>query len=69
MDEVAIITRQCPFCKKDHSVPVPKAAYLKWQKGELLIQNAFPDLNADEREILQSGTCTKCWDAMFPEEF
>ena len=35
-----------------------------WQAGEL-IQNAMPNLDADSREQLISGTCPKCWDEMF----
>ena len=33
-----------------------------------MIQNAFPFLNADEREFLMTGTTPSEWDAMFPDE-
>ena len=33
-----------------------------------LIQDAFPNMSADHREMLISGTCPVCWDKMFPEE-
>lgn len=29
--------------------------YLRWLDGELMIQEALPDLNVDQREILLSG--------------
>ena len=32
-----------------------------------LIQDAFPSLDADERELLISQTCSDCWDKTFPE--
>ena len=32
------------------------------------IQIAFPDLTADQREILISGICPECWDKIFPPE-
>jgi hypothetical protein len=43
---------------------VPEEGFHNWQGGEL-IQNALPELTADERELLISGTCPSCWDRMF----
>jgi hypothetical protein len=57
----------CPFCGKDHFITVSFEDYEKWQAGEL-IQNAFPYLSADEREMLKTGICPSCWDKMFPPE-
>ena len=37
------------------------------QRGEL-IQEALPELSADQRELLISGTCPKCWDELFPPD-
>jgi len=37
------------------SVIVNKKRLEKWRKGELLAQEAFPELSADEREFLISG--------------
>ncbi len=42
--------------------------FFKWQEGELA-QNAFPYLSADEREMLISGVCPKCWAKTFGEEY
>jgi hypothetical protein len=36
----------------------------RWVNGEL-IQNCFPHLNADEREILMTGIDAQAWEAMF----
>jgi hypothetical protein len=33
----------------------------------MLIQKAMPYLTADEREMFISGTCSDCWDKLFPE--
>jgi len=27
----------------------------------MLVQNAFPDFDADQREIVKTGICSKCW--------
>jgi hypothetical protein len=36
----------------------------RWINGEL-IQNAFPYLNADQREILKTGIDSESWEEMF----
>jgi hypothetical protein len=37
--------------------------FQKWLDGEL-IQNAFPMLNADQREFIMTGITPKEWDSM-----
>lgn len=61
--EVEIITA-CPFCGQAHSVFANERDYLDWQEGEL-VQNAFPYLSADDREMLISGCCPSCWKKTF----
>ena len=58
------IKRICPLCKKENSVTVEKRDYERWRAGTL-IQNAFPYLKPDEREILKSGICNSCWGKIF----
>ena len=41
--------------------------YKCWERGELMIQEALPELTADEREQLMSGINQKRWDEMFKE--
>ena len=38
-----------------------------WLNGAL-IQNAMPNLNADEREFIMTGITPNEWDAMFGED-
>ncbi len=38
-------------------------AYARWKAGEL-VQNAFPNLTADEREFLMTGSTAEEWDAL-----
>jgi hypothetical protein len=33
----------------------------------MLIQDAFPELNKDEREMILSGICAKCYEFEFSE--
>lgn len=64
--EYKIIT-SCPFCGHAHGVFVNVADYLDWQDGAL-VQDAFPYLSANKRELLISGCCSQCWNKMFSSE-
>ena len=64
--EVTIITR-CPFCGHANEVEVNEMDYLDWQDG-MLVQDAFPYLSANEREMLVSGICPACWASTFGSE-
>lgn len=57
----------CPFCGSTNFISVYDADYIDWQNGAL-VQDAFPYLDADDREMLISGICPSCWEAMFPDE-
>lgn len=61
--EYKIITT-CPFCGHAHDVFVSEADYWDWQDGAL-VQDAFPYLSANDRELLISGCCSQCWDKYF----
>lgn len=56
--------KPCPMCGKGSTVEVSEEGFNKWRKGEL-IQNAFPELKSDERELLITGTHSECWDKLF----
>ena len=55
----------CPFCGRVSEVDVYEEDYYAWNSGNKLVQDAFPYLSADEREMLISGICPSCWDSMF----
>lgn len=57
----------CGLCHTDKSVVVPTSGYNQLARGEL-IQVALPDVSADDRELMISGTCGTCWKKMFPDE-
>ena len=54
----------CAYCLEVHTFECDTKGVVAWQAGEL-IQNALPELSADERELLISGTCGPCFDKMF----
>lgn len=57
----------CVFCHTSAEVEVPVDAFHRWQNGELA-QRAFPEMPAENREMLITGTHPKCWDDAFAEE-
>ena len=61
--EVCVVTA-CPFCGHGNEVEVNESDYWDWQDGKL-VQDAFPYLSADEREMLISGVCPTCWENTF----
>lgn len=53
---------KCPLCGTEYEMNMTDEQYNKYIEGEDNIQNIFPDWPADEREMLISGICGKCWD-------
>ena len=62
-----VVAVPCRCCNEVTKLKVDFEQFTKWQQGEL-IQNALPELNADQRELLISGTCPTCWDEMCPSD-
>ena len=55
---------KCHDCGETFTLEIELADFKRWLGGEKA-QNAFPYLSADERELIISGTCGKCFDALF----
>lgn len=60
MDKMKVECK-CPFCGNINSVELEESQWWNWQLGQH-IQDAAPDLSPEEREMLISGICPKCWD-------
>lgn len=58
------VTRTSPFTGKVHTleIPVTHDQIVAWQNGAL-IQDAMPNLTADEREFVKTGVTPEEWDA------
>ena len=66
-NDLIVLIRKCPRCGKEHSITANKKALRQgitdtWLGA--LVQNAFPSFSADEREMLITGICSKCWSNM-----
>ncbi len=63
------IVRRCPFTGKvkKMDLPITEGQISRWESG-VLIQDAFPNLDADQREFIKTGITPEVWDAMFAGE-
>ena len=63
------VTKFSPISMKDHSreIPVTQEHLDAWKSGEL-IQNAMPNISADDREFLMTGITPEEWDTHFSDE-
>lgn len=61
------ITRTCPFTGNVNTleINVTQEQLNSWQNGHLLIQDAMPNLSADEREFIKTGITSEQWENLF----
>ena len=55
----------CPFCSKWSKVRITKEKFERYAEGKEKVQDIFPELSADDREILISGICLDCQKKVF----
>lgn len=62
-----IIERKSPLTGNlnQMDLPVTQAQIDRWQNSDQLIQDAFPNLNAEQREFLMTGYTQEDWDTIF----
>jgi hypothetical protein len=64
----SILCPKCMVCGRQVILEVSHEGYDLWAGGAL-VQKAFPELSAPERELLITGTHPACWDRLFgPDE-
>ena len=60
-------------CGATAEITVDQTDFNRWKDDGVLIQDAFPYLNADDRELIMSTRhfgfwmCPTCWDKTFDE--
>lgn len=54
--------------KRTLEIPITEAQYFQWETGGALIQDAAPNLSADEREFIMTGVTSEEWEAEFPDD-
>jgi hypothetical protein len=55
---------QCRMCQQCHVIVVAENDFTAWRDGKF-VQDAFPYLSKEDRELLVSQTCNECWYEMF----
>ena len=58
----------CRDCGKIYEIPVSQSRIDEWYSKGTFAQDEFPELTADQRELLISGICPNCWNKLFPPE-
>lgn len=66
MNATRPVAVSCRLCGDIQTLQLSYDGEKRWRSGEL-IQDALPELTVDERELLISGTCEKCWNKLFPD--
>ena len=58
-------TINCFHCGETNIIQLDFMSYMRWYNGDGLIQDIWPNLDADQRELIMTGTHPDCWNAMF----
>jgi len=61
------INKSCVMCGTNYDINVNSEDFIAWKQGAF-IQDVMGYLTADERELLISGVCGTCFNAMYGEE-
>ena len=64
---VHVTTPECTVCGSTSEMFLNKTDLQSWWEGSY-IQDAFPYLTADERELLITGIHPHCWDIIFGDD-
>lgn len=70
IEETVTLHTKCKCCKQPHSLTVNRKDLINWLESgqEELIQNVFPEISSDDRELFFiSNICGDCFDKMFEE--
>lgn len=67
VDSEVHFVRVCQVTDMVYRIVVDPADVRRWQQGEL-IQEVWPTMSSDDREILMSGFTPDEWDMLFSEE-
>lgn len=65
--DVEYYRNECYYCHEQNVIIVNINDLTFWQSGEF-IQDAFPYLNVNQRELIKTGIHPECWDKMFGNE-
>ncbi len=61
--EFVKVTVPCMTCKREFSITLPSQGLRDYKFGKLM-QQCFPNLDGNMRELLITGICGECFDLM-----
>lgn len=67
-EHFAIQCPPCPVCGIRALLEVDEDRFTKWLVLRYDVQVAFPEFDADQRELMITGTHAHCWQTMFGGE-
>lgn len=67
-DQVVITTRACVVCSETTNIAVDAVKAQQWRSKSAHVQEIWPHVSADHRELAITGTHPACWTALFGEE-
>ena len=56
---------QCRICGRPVKINMYPSDVERYNTSQIKVQDAFPYLSADEREMILSNTCGDCWTRLF----
>ncbi|MGH2612469.1 MAG: hypothetical protein ACRDFB_05410 [Rhabdochlamydiaceae bacterium] len=62
------VTQTCVKCKNPVEIDITPEQIKDWLNSGKIIQDCFPNLPASEREILLSGLCGECFEALWKDQ-
>lgn len=62
-----VLCPKCTVCGNQSVMRVPYEGVEAYRAGAF-VQDAFPTLTRDEREVIITGTHPECWDKLFGED-
>jgi hypothetical protein len=61
-----VVTPKCRVCGNNGMLEdVDALGYIRWSELGENVQDALPQLDADQRELLMTGTHAHCWETMW----
>lgn len=61
------VSIKCKECGKEYKFDITEEQYNKYISGEGLIQDIFPEISSELREMFISRICPDCWNKIFKE--
>lgn len=63
--EIITLKIKCNICNAEYYIRVKKKDYELYKNSDMHIQDIFPYLTPDERELIISHVCGECFDELF----